>query len=55
MALDSPRRLLLIQTRTPWYTQAILSKFSGVEGSTIYNQMETGETVYLGYLLTKPS
>ncbi|MEE4247852.1 MAG: hypothetical protein V2I33_20840, partial [Kangiellaceae bacterium] len=54
MQLDSTRRAQLIAERTPWYTRGLLTKFAGVEGSNIFKQMEAGQTVYLGYLLTKP-
>jgi len=53
LKLDSNRRLDLIQQRTPRFLHSILKKFSGVEGSNIYNQLESQDTVYVAYHLVK--
>lgn len=55
MQLDSERKLQLIDERTPFWARGILKKFSGVEGSRIYEELESGDSLYLAYVLSKPS
>ncbi|CAG9323369.1 unnamed protein product [Blepharisma stoltei] len=51
---DSKRRSRMILNRTPRLLHPILKRFSGVEGSNIYTQMKSRESVYVAYHLVKP-
>jgi hypothetical protein len=59
LKLDSKRRVSLIEEKCPKSKVLIavlvplLKKFSGVEGSRIYNELVNRQTVYLGYALKK--
>lgn len=54
LKFDSKRRSDLIFNRTPKILHPILKRFSGLEGSNIYNQMTSGESVYVAYHFEKP-
>ena len=55
LKLDSQRRMELIQNRTPKFLRPLLKRFSGTEGSNIYQELDSGSSVYLAYKLTKQS
>jgi SAM-dependent methyltransferase len=54
LQLDHTRRAGLIADRVPRVFRPLLRHFSGTEGSSFYNQLQTGETLYLAYSLVKP-
>lgn len=49
LKFDSCRRKDWIERLTPFYMHRVLKRFSGIEGSNIYNQMEAGDWVYVAY------
>lgn len=55
LRFDSKRRMDLIVNRTPRFLRGILKRFSGAEGSNIYQDLEARRSVYLAYKLTKKS
>ena len=48
LRIDSKRKIELIN-KAPYWLRRGLKRFAGIEGSTIYNQMEAGDTVYMAY------
>mmetsp|Transcript_9990 Transcript_9990/g.9915 ORF Transcript_9990/g.9915 Transcript_9990/m.9915 type:complete len:247 (-) Transcript_9990:17-757(-) len=53
LKFDSNRRVDWIENYTPFYFHRMLKRFSGIEGSNVYNQMEAGDWVYLAYHFIK--
>ena len=53
LKLDTERRLRLIERKVPFLLQRLMYRVSGVEGSSIYNQLEAGDTLYLAYCFVK--
>jgi ubiquinone/menaquinone biosynthesis C-methylase UbiE len=53
LKFDSKRRAELIKSRTPWFLRGILTRFSGCEGSNIYQELESRSSIYMAYKLTK--
>jgi len=54
LKFDSVRRMNWILNRTPKVLHWLLKRFSGAEGSSIFNDLKSGEVVYLAYHFTKP-
>lgn len=50
---DSQRRMELISNRTPLVCRKLLKRFSGCEGSNIYQQLSSRQSLYLAYKLKK--
>lgn len=50
---DSQRRMDLIANRTPLVCRKLLKRFSGCEGSNIYQQLSSKQSLYLAYKLKK--
>ena len=55
LKFDSSRRVKLIENRTPRILRGILRRFSGCEGSNIYQELDSRRSVYLAYKLIKKS
>ena len=55
LKFDSERRMELIQNRTPRILRPLLKRFSGAEGSNIYQELVVKSSLYLAYKLTKKS
>ena len=55
LKFDSNRRVKLIENRTPRILRGILRRFSGCEGSNIYQELDSRRSVYLAYKLIKKS
>jgi ubiquinone/menaquinone biosynthesis C-methylase UbiE len=53
LKLDSERRIALIEKKVPFLLRRIMFRVSGVEGSSIYNQLEAGDALYLAYYFVK--
>lgn len=53
LKLDTARRVELIEKRAPFLLQRLMMRVAGIEGSTIYNQLEAGDTIYVAYHFTK--
>ena len=50
---DSSRRMELIMNRTPAICRRLLKRFSGAEGSNIFQQLSSKQSLYLAYKLKK--
>jgi ubiquinone/menaquinone biosynthesis C-methylase UbiE len=50
---DSSRRMELIMNRTPTVCRRVLKRFSGCEGSNIFQQLSSKQSLYLAYKLKK--
>jgi ubiquinone/menaquinone biosynthesis C-methylase UbiE len=55
MQANTPKYLDLIQRLVPRVLRKHAMRFAGVEGSTMYRELVSGETVYLCYHLRKPA
>jgi SAM-dependent methyltransferase len=53
MRLNSPGYRALIQRLVPRPLRGLAGRFAGVEGSRIFRELQTGQTVYLLYHLRK--
>lgn len=55
LELESERRLDLVASLAPRYLRRHFEEWAAVEGSSVYESFRTGESVYLGYALRKPT
>lgn len=53
MELNHEKYIDLIHRRTPRVLHRLAKRFAGVKGSVIYRELQTGETVYVRYMLRK--
>lgn len=53
LKLDTTRRLAFIQDMCPKIFVPLINKFSGVEGTRIYNELEDKSSVYYAWVLKK--
>ena len=53
LKLDTERRIKLIDRKVPFLMQRLMYRVAGIEGSSIYNQIEAGDTLYLAYCFVK--
>ena len=53
LKLDTQRRIDLIEKKAPFLLQRLMMRVAGIEGSTIYNQLEAGDTIYVAYHFAK--
>ena len=54
MRLNTPRYLELAHDLAPRPLRPVLARFAGVEGSPIYRELASGQTVYVRYVLRNP-
>ena len=53
LKLDTKRRLAVIEEKCPKVFVPLINKFSGVEGSRVFGELESGRTLYYAWLLKK--
>lgn len=53
LKLDSVRRLAVIEEKCPKLLAPLIQKFSGAEGSRVYEELDTEQTVYWAWTLKK--
>ena len=53
LKLDNQRRLKLIYARAPRVLVPLMRKFAGVEGSRMFQEFESNESLYIAYVLKK--
>jgi ubiquinone/menaquinone biosynthesis C-methylase UbiE len=53
LKLDTERRIKLIEKKVPFLLKRLMYRVSGIEGSSIYNQIEAGDALYLAYCFVK--
>ena len=53
LKLDSARRLQVIEDKCPKIFAPLIQKFSGAEGSRVYEELDTNQTVYWAWTLKK--
>lgn len=54
LKLDTDRRLHVIEEKCPKIFVPLINKFSGVQGSRVYEELQSGQTLYHAWLL-KPT
>jgi ubiquinone/menaquinone biosynthesis C-methylase UbiE len=54
MELNHDRYMQLIRALVAKFLRPLAMRFAGVKGSSIYNSLKSGETVYLCFVLRKP-
>ena len=52
LRLDSERRAETIDKKASFMFKKILKRFAAIQGSVVYNQLEAGDTLYMGYHFT---
>lgn len=52
---DDKRRTALIDDNVTFMIRPFFKKFSGVQGTRIFEEFRKKETLYLAYILEKPS
>lgn len=54
MRLNTPKHAALVERLVPAVLRRRAARFAGVTGSPIYEELRSGETVYMRYVLWKP-